>query len=251
MSWIKIDINTPDKPEVFRVARILGVDRDLVVGKLIRLWAWFDINSVDGVVDAVVDADVDALVDMPGLTSALKSVGWFASDPQTERAWLPNFSVHNGESAKKRAEKTQRQAKWRSNKPNVDAVVDADVDALVDEPVSTTAPTREEKIREDISISPSMAPPTLEEVSRECKTKGYSQIDPPAWWGYWDSVGWRTKNGVQIKWQSRLMADNLAPKPEWHTRGRPKGSGSTSNRRNQGAVYDPNITTEQIAESFR
>ena len=44
--WIKIERSTMDKPEILRVARILGIDKDAVLGKLIRLWAWFDAVSV-------------------------------------------------------------------------------------------------------------------------------------------------------------------------------------------------------------
>lgn len=139
--WIKFDVDTLDKPEVFRIARALNVDRDLIVGKLLRLWAWFDTNSVDGRVDGVVDADVDALVDAVGFCNALKCVSWYESDAELETATLPNFGRHNGETAKKRAEKSARQAKWRNGTQNVDA----DVDGRVVHLASTSASTREEK----------------------------------------------------------------------------------------------------------
>lgn len=264
MSWIKFETGTPDKPEVWEIAQHLSIDPDAVVGKLLRVWSWFDAHTISdsgnelgnakGNAPTVTPANapcvtkragkalLDRLVGVTGFCDAMILAGWMLEDCDT--ITLPNFDRHNGITAKTRA-LTAKRVSSHKKKGNAPSVTPANA------PVTLSALPREEKEKEDISISPSMAPPTLEEVSRECKTKGYSQIDPPAWWGYWDSVGWRTKNGVQIKWQSRLMADNLAPKPEWHTRGRPKGSGSTSNRRNQGAVYDPNITTEQIAESFR
>ena len=37
--WIKIEENTPDKPEVHKMASILGIDPDAVVGKLVRVWS--------------------------------------------------------------------------------------------------------------------------------------------------------------------------------------------------------------------
>ena len=140
--WIKVEKSTADKPEVLRVARILGIDKDAVVGKLVRLWCWFDMNSVDGVVDGVVDADVDQLCNQVGFSSALVSVGWLDVDLSSERVSLPNFGRHNGESAKKRVLKSERQAKWRSGAKSVDVSVDA--------PVSTSATTREEKRRKEI-----------------------------------------------------------------------------------------------------
>jgi uncharacterized protein YdaU (DUF1376 family) len=102
-----------------------------------------------------------------------------------------------------------------------------------------------------INTSLSIASPTVQEVAEECKAKGYREIDPVAWWGYWDSVGWRTKNQVPIRWKSRLMADNQTPSPNWKPRGPTRASPSTGNRRNQGAVYDPTLTKEKMLEGFK
>lgn len=136
--WIKVEVATADKPEVLRIARILKIDQDAAFGKLIRLWSWMDANSVDGVVDGVVDADVDRLCHCTGFTEACVSVGWLYYDAEAERMTLPNFDRHNGETAKKRASKNRRQAKWR-----------AGVDGSVDTKASTGATTREEKRREE------------------------------------------------------------------------------------------------------
>jgi hypothetical protein len=46
--WIKFDTSTPDKPEVFEMAAELGIDPDAVVGKLLRVWKWFDQQTTDG-----------------------------------------------------------------------------------------------------------------------------------------------------------------------------------------------------------
>ena len=136
--WIKVEAATADKPEVLRIARILDIDRDCVFGKLLRLWAWIDTNSVDGVVDGVVDADIDRICYCPGFTAACVSVGWLVYDHAAERVALPNFDRHNGETAKQRAMKNRRQAKWREN-----------VGVPVDDAASTKASTREEKRREE------------------------------------------------------------------------------------------------------
>jgi hypothetical protein len=119
--WIKVEISTPNKPEVMRMARLLKIDRDAVFGKLLRLWAWFDTNSVDGVVDGVVSTDVDEVCYQVGFCDALKAVGWIVVDQSNERISLPNFDRHNGESAKKRALKNESQAKWRKSRSVVDS----------------------------------------------------------------------------------------------------------------------------------
>jgi hypothetical protein len=55
--WIKIEENTPDKPEVHKMASILGIDPDAVVGKLVRVWSWASQNcNGDGVTDVTVKA---------------------------------------------------------------------------------------------------------------------------------------------------------------------------------------------------
>lgn len=40
--WIKFELTTLDKPEVCQLADLAGIDPDAVVGKLMRVWGWFD-----------------------------------------------------------------------------------------------------------------------------------------------------------------------------------------------------------------
>jgi hypothetical protein len=40
--WIKLQKDTPDKPEVLAIATRMNLDPDAVVGKLVRIWSWFD-----------------------------------------------------------------------------------------------------------------------------------------------------------------------------------------------------------------
>lgn len=127
--WIKVELSLPQKPEVIRIGRALGIPSEAVCGWLIKFWGWIGANSVDGVVDGVVDADVDMVMGLPGFSAAMVSVKWLKFDVDGKRLLVPNFERHNGESAKKRALKSSRQARWRD--APVDAVVDAHVDARV------------------------------------------------------------------------------------------------------------------------
>ena len=139
--WIKIEKATPDKPEILRMARALGLDSDSVFGKWVRVWIWFDSNSVDGRVDGLVDGDVDRLICTPGFAAAAVAVGWICVDASSKFISLPNFDHHNGETAKTRALKTKRQGKWRAT-PSTEASTEA----------STNAPP--EKRREDSNTPP-------------------------------------------------------------------------------------------------
>jgi hypothetical protein len=147
LGWIKITGGLCDKPEVMRLARTLEISRDEAVGLLVRFWTWTDSVTVDGVVDAVVDADVDGMMAQPGFARSLEAVGWLQIDGSKAQLRIPNFERHNGESAKKRALKSERQARWRNK------TVDASVDAHVD----VGASTREEKRRSKNKPTP---PPT-------------------------------------------------------------------------------------------
>lgn len=100
-TWLKMRHDLEDAPEVRRIARATGVDRDAVVGKLFRLWSWFDRHSVAGRLEGLELADVDDRVDCPGFAEALVLAGWLAESPAGLE--IPNWERHNGDSAKTRA----------------------------------------------------------------------------------------------------------------------------------------------------
>lgn len=133
-----------DDPAVFRLASMLKIDKFAVIGRLHTFWSWVDRHSVDGFVDGATSTAVDEVVRCEGFAESLAKVKWLEITDDGIR--IPKFDRHNGDSAKQRALKNERQARWRAQK---DAVVGGDVDAHVDGGASTTASTREEKRRED------------------------------------------------------------------------------------------------------
>jgi hypothetical protein len=100
--WIKLEKNTPDKPEIFEMAEILALDPDAVLGKLIRVWCWVDSNSSDGHIKSVTPVLIDRLTMSQGFADAMTEVGWLKENS------IPNFNRHLGESAKKRAKDSER-----------------------------------------------------------------------------------------------------------------------------------------------
>jgi hypothetical protein len=150
--WIKFEVTTSDKMEVGLIADILGIDPDAVVGKLLRIWAWFDENTIDGNASvtqkalqerykcnasSVAKALLDRRVGVVGFCDAMIQVGWMVELDGTIS--LPNFDRHNGESAKKRAEGGKRVEKHRNGR-NAKSVTDVTQNTLPD------------KIREDKNI---------------------------------------------------------------------------------------------------
>lgn len=135
--WLKFEKATPDKPEVFAIAASLSIDPDAVVGKLIRVWSWFDTHTVDGNGRGVTPPLLDRIAGVTGFVTAMASVGWIeVTDCGVS---LPNFDRHTGETAKGRALGAKRAAEHRvkSNAKSNGASV-------------TPALPREEKRREEI-----------------------------------------------------------------------------------------------------
>lgn len=110
-SWIKVEVITPDKPEIFQIAELLNIDPDAVLGKLVRIWAWADQQTIDGNAGSVTKGVLDRIAFITGFADALITVGWLAY--VDGKLILPNFERHNGESSKKRALTNRRVADHR------------------------------------------------------------------------------------------------------------------------------------------
>jgi hypothetical protein len=151
--WIKFEISTSEKPEVWAMAQALGIDADAVVGKLLRVWAWFDQQTPDGnaasvtsalpsryqgVTSGVTKALLDRRVSVTGFCDAMISVGWMIESEGVVS--LPNFDRHNGKTAKTRGLTAKRVASHKA-KSNAGSVTSSVSDAL----------PREEKRREEKS----------------------------------------------------------------------------------------------------
>lgn len=118
--WIKVELATFDKPEVLQMADLLNTSTDDVVGKLLRVWAWFDQQSLDGhagnVTSVTLMKFIDRHVASQGFAACMKKVGWLTD------VGIPNFDNHNGESAKKRALNNKRQKKHRNGSVTPEAL---------------------------------------------------------------------------------------------------------------------------------
>lgn len=112
--WIKVEVSTPDKPEICAIASRLRLDEDAVVGKLIRLWSWAELNRVNPNDLNVTKEFLDKLVSKKGFTEAMIFSGWLGTDG--ERLFFPNFGKHNGEDSKVRGLTAKRVEKHRKNK---------------------------------------------------------------------------------------------------------------------------------------
>jgi DNA replication protein DnaT len=111
--WIKVQVVTPDKPEVHVIAEQLGIDdADAVLGKLVRIWAWADQQTFDGNAGSVTRSLIDRITGVTGFADAMTTCGWLEEVDGGFR--FPNFDRHNGKTAKTRALTRNRVQKKRN-----------------------------------------------------------------------------------------------------------------------------------------
>lgn len=115
--WLKMEICTPNKPEILAMSAKTGLHPDMVLGKCFRLWGWFDSHTKDGNANGVTLVTLGYALgngdDTTKFINAMVDVGWLAENEQGTT--LPNFDYHNGETAKTRALGNKRQKNHRAN----------------------------------------------------------------------------------------------------------------------------------------
>jgi len=161
--WIKFEKATLHKPEVFEMASDLGIDPDAVIGKLLRVWDWFDDQSSDGNAPVTVRALLDRYSGVTGFTDSMEAVGWLVVDGDTMT--LPNFGRHNGQTAKARALTAKRvsKSKGKSNAKGNAVSVTSTVTSTVTSPLAEKR--REEKsIKKEAIASCPASPDVLAEI---------------------------------------------------------------------------------------
>lgn len=111
--WIKFELTTLDKPEVCQIADLANIDPDAVVGKLMRVWGWFDQQTENGNAPSVSKKLLDRLVGVTGFCEHMKSVAWMIELDGVIS--LPHFERHNGKTAKNRLLTAKRVANHKAS----------------------------------------------------------------------------------------------------------------------------------------
>lgn len=202
--WIKVEHTTPDKPEVVKLAGILGIDQDAVVGKLLRLWIWADQQSVSGNAITVTNSFLDRLVFCPGFAAGLVKVGWL--NGREGLFSIPNFDRHNGQSAKNRANTNRRVA--NSRKAHHERVAKTCNENVTLEPLQKPLP---EKRREDNTTTTTTTgrevcqfPKDVTEVDRFMAAQVLHPLGDELtrcaerFFNEQSAVGWRNRHGVPL-----------------------------------------------------
>jgi hypothetical protein len=210
MAWIKLESHTPDKIEIFQMAKILNIDIDSVTGKCCRIWAWFDLNTTDGVTDVTVKLLLDRIT-CSGFCDAMLQVGWIIEDG--DKLCLPNYDRHNSETAKQRGLSAKRMSKMRNFQRNnsVTSVTEKhNAERNIDK-------IREDKIRED-SCSAS-APNDNNEINANADEIWTVDVDNPAPMHVHDDLTINTQHSLLLqplvatirKYSKRPIVDAVTP----------------------------------------
>ena len=112
--WIKMRQDLHEDPAVVQIALLTDIDEDSVVGKLHKLWCWADKHTTDGTAPAITKTWVDRYVSKSGFADAMNIAGWISFSDSG--VMFPSFDIHNGHSAKSRAEASVRQRLSRKNR---------------------------------------------------------------------------------------------------------------------------------------
>jgi hypothetical protein len=125
--WIKMRIDLQSHPKVVRILSAMRpqdgrdlTDKFRVIGGLHAVWSVFDLHSEDGRLCGYTPELMDHIIGWKGFSQAMIAVGWLRFDG-SETLDMPEFSEHNGQSAKRRAEDQKRKRNGRKTVRNLSA----------------------------------------------------------------------------------------------------------------------------------
>ena len=146
IDWIKMRVDLQSHPKVVRILSAMRpndvhnkTDKFRVIGGLHAVWSVFDAHCEDGILNGYTPETLDHVIGWDGFSGAMIGVGWLIENNGVSLA-MPEFSEHNGQSAKRRAEDQKRKRDSRSSTESVRNLSANDSDKKR---------TREEKRREE------------------------------------------------------------------------------------------------------
>jgi len=183
--WIKMRLDLATHPKVVRIMSATKSDKFRTLGGLHAVWGVFDHHTEDGVLHGYTPDLMDIAIGWEGFSEAMITVGWLEFDGD-ETLVMPDFDNHNGKSAKRRAEDSQRKRIRRSSEEcpqNVRKMSANEKDKNG---------TREEKRREDIKAYVTSDDNAVNEAFEQ------------AWQLYPKRSGSNPKNKAHQCWNARI-----------------------------------------------
>lgn len=184
LDWIKMRIDLQSHPKVVRILSATKSDKFRVIGGLLAVWSVFDTHCTDGKLDGYTPELMDHVIGWEGFSSAMISVGWLRYNGE-QTLEMPEFTEHNGKSAKRRAEDQKRKRNARNTVEIHPKKSGQNADRMR---------TREEKRREEIyspsenitqreKFAPPIPPTLLADWMEVRKGKRVGKLTKTAWVG--------------------------------------------------------------------
>jgi len=203
--WIKMQKSLPRDPRVVRISSALKADRLRTVGGLLSAWCLFDEQTEDGKLEGYTPELMDEIVGFPGLAQAMESVGWLEIGDGF--LVVPRFEEHNGQSAKRRAQDSDRKMSARK----------ADKCPQTKRTDCGPEKRREEKsnlLSEGSAKSQRFIKPTIQEIEEH----GASMIPPfrqsSKFHAYYESNGWKVGRNPMKDWRAAMRTWSQTEKPD-------------------------------------
>lgn len=180
--WMPLRTDLRDDEAVISIGLELGIDRDLVVGKLVRFWSWVD-GQLDGSRPSIPlpMATIDAIVDHPGFGVAVFNAGWLVEYGDSFE--VPNADRWLGKNAKRRLKDRYRKELARANSST------PALDGNFGESVSAKCPhdERTERGLQDIALSARDADNSRKRVRSVLKPSKLAGKTPAEWCSAWNN----------------------------------------------------------------
>lgn len=98
--WIEWEKGLPGKPEIGRIARMLGVTRLHAAAACMEVWSWAEEQTETGII-SISPEEISDAVRIPKIGEAMLAAEWLVQVPGGLA--FPNWDRHNGQPAKRRA----------------------------------------------------------------------------------------------------------------------------------------------------
>jgi hypothetical protein len=110
--WIKVRKSLPNDPRIVRIAGALKADRFRTLGGVLSAWCLFDEHTDCGRLEGYTPELLDEVIGFPGLANAMAKADWLEIGDGFLVA--PRFEKHNGKTAKRRCQETERKRSARN-----------------------------------------------------------------------------------------------------------------------------------------
>lgn len=181
MAWIELHDNLPDHPKVIDLAEALNLDKDAVVGKLIRLWVWALNSREDGFLRTKDESTIADIMRYRGkpktLIKALVEVRFLdpADGGYMIHGWDDHVSRLMEMRERRRAQARSRKQKQRAKERDGHAVVTRDTDDVNMQCHAATVPKPYLDDDDDTynSLSSVRAREDIHRLSTDCLAESY------------------------------------------------------------------------------